>query len=81
MTGPKEVSKLAGVDVIVDFKKKALIKLKRARELLHQLPDTFNELSEDRGHFFWVTIQMATPREIQTKQGQILCHYLQNILR
>lgn len=55
--------------MVMDFKKEAFIKLKRARELLHELPDTFNKLSEDRGYFFGVTIQMATPREMQTKQG------------
>lgn len=69
MTGPKEVAKLAGVDMVMDFKKEMLIKLKRARELLHELPDAFNELSKDRGYFFGVTIQMATPREMQTEQG------------
>lgn len=74
MTDPKEVAKLAGVDVVMDFKKETLIELKCARELLHELPDTFNELSEDRGYFFGVTIQMATPRKMQAKQGYILCH-------
>lgn len=62
MAGPKEVSKLAGIDMIMDFQKKVFIKLKCTRELLHELPDTFNELSEDRGYFLRVTIQMATPR-------------------
>jgi len=74
MAGPKEVAKLAGVDMVMDFKQETLIKLKRARQLLHELPDTFHELSEDRGYFFGVTIQMATPGETQTKQGSILSH-------
>jgi len=69
MAGPKEVSKLAGIDMIMDFQKEMFIKLKRTRELLHELPDALNELSEDRGHFLCVTIQMATPRQMQTKQG------------
>lgn len=56
--------------MVMDFKKETFIELKRAWELLHELPHTFNELGEDRGDFFGVTIQMATPREMQINQGK-----------
>lgn len=69
MTGPKEVAELAGVDVVVDLEKEMLVKLKGAGELLHELPDALHELREDGGHFFGVTVQMATPAEMQTQQG------------
>lgn len=69
MTGPEEVAKLAGIDVVMDLQEEPLVELKRTGELLQELPDALHELGEDRGHFLGVTIQMATPREMQTKQG------------
>lgn len=69
MTGPEEVAELAGVDVVMDLQEEPLVELKRTGELLQELPDALHELGEDRGYFLGVTIQMATPREMQTKQG------------
>lgn len=40
----------------------AFIKLKRAGELLHQLPHTLHKLREHGGHLFRVTIHMSTPK-------------------
>lgn len=54
VTGPQEIAELAGIDVIVNFKKTPLIKIKCTRKLLHELPGTFNELGEDRRHFLGV---------------------------
>lgn len=52
----EEVSELTGVNVVLNVNQKALVELKGARELLHQLPDTLNELVNYWRDFFWVTI-------------------------
>lgn len=35
-------------------------------ELLSQLPDALEELSENRRHFFWIPVQLVTPESIQS---------------
>lgn len=73
MASPKEVAKLAGVDMVMDFEEEPLIEFKCTGKLLHELPDTFSELSEDRGHFLCITIEMATPGKLERKlRGCIL---------
>lgn len=42
--------------MVLNVNQKPLVELKGARELLHQLPDTLNELVDYWRDFFWVTI-------------------------
>lgn len=65
VAGAQEVSKLAGIDVVMDLQQEALAELEGAGELLHQLPHTLHKLGEHRGHLLGVPIQVATPREVQ----------------
>lgn len=65
VAGAQEVAKLAGINVVMELEQEALVELKGAGELLHQLPHTLHKLGEHRGHLFGVPIQVATPREVQ----------------
>lgn len=47
--------------MVVDFQKVLLVVLKATRVLLHEIPKTFNELGEYRGHLLGIPIHMPTP--------------------
>lgn len=54
--GKQEVSKLAGINVMLNVNQKPLVELKGTGELFHQLPDALNELVNNWRDFFWITI-------------------------
>lgn len=47
--------------MVVDFQKVLLVVLKATGVLLHEIPKTFNELGENRGHLLGIPIHMPTP--------------------
>lgn len=61
LTVAKEVPKLAWMNVLMDLKKKRFVELEGLWELLSQVPDTLQELSEHWWDLPRVSIQMATP--------------------
>lgn len=61
VAGAQEVTKLAGINMVMDLQQEALAELEGAGELLHQLPHTLHKLCEHWGHLFGVPIQVATP--------------------
>lgn len=48
--------------MFVDGQQEALGKLKRAGELLHQLPHTLHKLCKHGGHLLRVAFQVSTPK-------------------
>lgn len=56
---------LRRVDVCVYGDEKALVEFKGTWELLRQLPDTLQELIDDRRHLFRISIQVSIPAGTQ----------------
>lgn len=71
-----EVAVLAGVAVAVNGDEEPLVELEGAWELLHQLPHTHQELSQDGRNLFGVSNQVIAPgqevRTVRWRQNTIL---------
>lgn len=52
----QEIPELAGVDVMLYMDEEPLIELKGTRKLFHQLPNTLDELVNNRGYLLWISI-------------------------
>lgn len=70
-----EVSKLAGVDVLVNSDQELLVVFKGTGELLHQLPHALQELIDDRRHLFGIASQVVAPGGEVARYSTIL-HYI-----
>lgn len=80
LTISNKVSKLAWMNMFMDLKKKCFIEFEGLWKLFSQMPHTFQELSEHRWNFLWVTIQMATPNPPESTSFW-KCHWKRSTVR